>query len=312
MRKWKGDVVFLLVVGALVAGWITLYPDPVDSPLSPLETPTDLHVEQLGSYASPEGLKLSYRLYEPEREAKHVLVLLHDTLLHGAWYETLARNLAKRGIAVYLPDRRGWGHSAGSRREVSENREVLTDDITAMLAAAQARYPQRKVYLGGHGRGAGLVMRYVASARPVPGVILISPYISEDQPNLRPEGWQQFVSAHPGEAFLARAGLTHWPVWRYNWPQSMVDADPLIERRSSISWQQETVPDDPAAAYGALSAPLLLLQGEDDPLFDADRTTEVLDLFDAPDRQLETVPGADYLSILNLAADPVAEWLAAR
>ena len=181
-----------------------------------------------------------------------------------------------------------------------------------MLAAAQARYPQRKVYLGGHGRGAGLVMRYVASSRPVPGVILISPYISEDQPNLRPDGWQQLVTAHPGEAFLARAGLIYWPVWRYNWPRPMVEADPLLERKSSISWQQETVPDDPTLAYGALDAPLLLIQGEDDPLFHVDKTVQVLALFDAPDRQLETVPDVDYLSVLNAAAEPIANWLAAR
>jgi alpha-beta hydrolase superfamily lysophospholipase len=312
MRKWKGDVLFLLVVGALVVGWITLYPDPVDSPLSSLDTPADLHVEELDSYASPEGLKLAYRLYEPEGKVTHVLVLLHDTLLHGGWYETLARGLAERGIAVYLPDRRGWGHSDGNRREVSEDRDVLTEDITAMLAAAQARYPQRKVFLGGHGRGAGLVMRYVASSRPVPGVILISPFISEDQPNLRPEGWQQFVTVHPGEAFLARAGLAYWPVWRYNWPQSMAKADPLLERKSSTSWQKETVPDDLAAAYDALNAPLLLVQGKDDPLFDADKTGQVLASFDTLDRQLETVPNADYLSVINVAAEPIANWLAAK
>ena len=181
-----------------------------------------------------------------------------------------------------------------------------------MLAAAQARYPQRKVFLGGHGRGAGLVMRYVASSRPVPGVILIAPYISEDQPNLRPEGWQQLVTAHPGEAFLARAGLVYWPVWRYNWPQPMVEADPLLVQKSSISWQQETVPDDPDAAYDALSAPLLLVQGEDDPLFAGDKTIQLLDMFGTPERQLETVPDADYLAVINAAAEPIANWLAAR
>jgi alpha-beta hydrolase superfamily lysophospholipase len=92
----------------------------------------------------------------------------------------------------------------------------------------------------------------------------------------------------------------------------MVEADPLIERKSSISWQQETVPDDPAAAYGALSAPLLLLQGENDPLFDAEKTAQLLDLFGTPDRQLETVPDADYVSVITLAAEPIASWMAAR
>ncbi len=155
-------------------------------------------------------------------------------------------------------------------------------------------------------------MQYVASQRPLPGVILIAPYISDDQPNLRPEGWQRLVSVHPGEAFLARAGLVDWPVWRYNWPRPMVETDPLIETRCSISWQQETVPDDPDAAYSALIAPLLYLQGKDDPLFDPDRTAEQMARFATPDRQLETLPGADYLSIIQVATGPIANWLAGR
>ena len=312
MHKWKGDIAFLLVVGTLIAGWMYLYPRPGDSPLSPLEPPADLDAEDLPSYASPEGLKLSYRLYEPAGETRCVLVFLHDTLLHSGWYANLGRDLAAQGIAVYLPDRRGWGHSAGDRREVAENRDVLTHDLTAMIAVAQARYPQKEVFVGGHGRGAGLVLRYVASRRPLPGVILISPYVSDDQLDLRPEGWRAFASAHPGEAFLARAGLVHWPVWRYNWPISMVQADPTIESRCSISCQQETVPDDPAAAYSALTVPLLYMLGKDDPLLDAERAAEQVARFATRDVRVEALPDTDYLTVLEVAAAPIANWLETR
>jgi alpha-beta hydrolase superfamily lysophospholipase len=238
-----------------------------------------------------------------------VLVLLHDTLLHGGWYANLGHDLAAQGVAVYLPDRRGWAHSAGDRREVAKGREVLTDDITAMIAAAQARYPQKKVYLGGHGRGAGLVLRYIASGRPLPGVILISPTITDDQHNLRPEGWRAFVTAHPGEAFLARSGLVHWPVWHYNWPQSMVEVDPLLESRCSISCQQETVPDDPAAAYRTLTVPLLYMQGQADPLLDAEKAAAEIARFAAKDVTVEILPDTDYLTVLEIAAAPIAHWL---
>jgi alpha-beta hydrolase superfamily lysophospholipase len=312
MQKWKGDIAFLLVVGALVAGWMYLYPKPGDSPLSPLEPPADLQATDLPSYASPEGLELSYRRYEPAGEARCVLVLLHDTMLHSGWYANLGRDLAAQGIAVYLPDRRGWGHSAGDRREVAEDRDVLTDDITAMIAVAQARYPQKEVFLGGHGRGAGLVLRYVASHRPLPGVILISPYIADDQLDLRPEGWRTFASAHPGEAFLARAGLVHWPVWRYNWPKSMVQADPWVESRCSISCQQETVPDDPAAAYSALTVPLLYMEGQDDPLLNAERAAEQVARFASRDVRVEALPGTGYLTVLEVAAAPIANWFEQR
>jgi alpha-beta hydrolase superfamily lysophospholipase len=311
-KRWIGDILFLLVVGVLVGGWLYLYPRPGESQLSPLQALKDLEAEDLPSYASFEGLKLAYRLYEPRRDAGHVLVFLHDTLLHGGWYASLGRELAQEGVAVYLPDRRGWGRSAGDHRQVAEDTSVLIEDITAMIAVAQSRYPQRQIYLGGHGRGAGLVMQYVASQRPVAGVVLVSPLVSDDQPNLRPEGWQEFARAHPGEAFLARSGLEHWRVWHYGWPEAMLEADPLIETDISLSFMQETVPEDVAGAYRALTVPLLCVQGQDDPLFYSDKTNDVLALFAATDRQLETLPGADYLTVIESSASPIAHWLKGR
>jgi alpha-beta hydrolase superfamily lysophospholipase len=312
MKKWKGDLVFLVVIGLLVGGWLYLYPHQSGGPLSPLDPPDGLADEGLDSYASYEGLKLAYRLYEPTGDARHVLVFLHDTLLHSGWYVDLARDLASEGIAVYLPDRRGRGHSDGDPRAVSEDRSVLLEDITAMIAVAQDRYPQAEIYLGGHGRGAGLVASYAALQRPIAGVILVSPYITDEQPNLRPEGWQALIRAHPGEAFLARSGLVNWRVWHYSWPQSMLEADPMIETSLSIADMLETVPADPAATYQALRAPLLCVQGQDDPLFYVAKTSALVSLFAAPDRQLETVPGAGYLTVIGVAANPIAHWLEGR
>ena len=312
MGKWKDDLVFLLIIAALVGGWLYLYPRASESPLSPLDPPEDLQATDLPTYASQEGLALAYRLYEPPGEVGHVLVFLHDTLLHSGWYSTFARELAKEGIAVYLPDRRGWGYSEGDRQEVAEDKTVLERDIMAMVFAAQSRYPQKNIFVGAHGRGAGLVMRYVAARLPTAGVILVSPYISDDQPNLRSQGWDEMVSVHPGEAFLAQSGLVEWAIWHYGWPTSMTEADPMVESTYSIRTMEETVPDDVDAAYQALTAPLLCVQGAADPLFDPDRTAELMARFGTTDRQLETLPDAGYLTILDSAADPIARWLAGR
>jgi alpha-beta hydrolase superfamily lysophospholipase len=311
-KKWTGDIVFLLIVGALVVGWMRLYPAPADSPFAPIEATEDLQADDLPTYASPDGLALAYRLYEPQGEPHHVLIFFHDTLLHGGWYAVLGRDLAAQGVAVYLPDRRGWGRSEGDRDALSEEAGALIEDITALIAVAQSRYPQREVFLGGHGRGAALAMRYVAANRPVAGVILVSPYVTEDQPNLRPDAWQTFGRAHPIEALLARSGLDNWRAWHYRWPEPMVEADPLLETRFSIAWMEQMTPEDAAATYRALTVPLLCVQGREDPLFDVDRTAECMALFPTSDRQLETVPDAGYLSVINVAANPIAHWLAGR
>ncbi len=310
MKKWQGDLVFILIVALAIGGWFSLYPRQGDSLLSPLTPPVELNIEPR-IYASPYGERLAYRLYEPPGEVDAVLVLLHDTLLHGAWYAELGYGLAKEGIAVYAPDRRGWGHSIGDHRQGAQDVDVLMQDIEAMIFAAHARYPLKELFLGGHGRGAGLVLQYVNAQRPVSGVVLIAPYIADGQPNLDRAGWRQFVQVHPVEAFLAQSGLFDWPVWRYQWPKSMTEVDPLLETTGAISWMRETTPDDLEAAF-AVPGPLLCVYGDADPLFDADKAPDLLDLFATPDKQLELVAGADYLGVLTAGVKPIADWVRGR
>jgi alpha-beta hydrolase superfamily lysophospholipase len=312
MKKWRGDIAFLIIVGTLVGGWLYLYPQSAEGPLSRLPTPDDLARGRVSSYASFEGLKLAYRLYEPSTDVEHVLVFLHDTLLHGGWYADLAQDLVAEGVAVYLPDRRGRGLSAGDPRQVAADRSVLVEDITAMIEVAQSRHPQADIFVGGHGRGAGLALGYAVSGRPLSGLVLVAPLISDGQPNLRLEGQRSLLTAHPVEAFLARSGLYHWHVWHVNWPRSMVGADPAIGTELSISDMRETVPEDPAAAYAALSVPLLCIQGKEDPLLDAGRTPDLVALFGSANRQLEVLPNVGYLTVVEAAANPIAHWLEGR
>lgn len=314
MKKWQGDVVFVLVVGALIGGWFYLYPRPEASPLQPLEPPAEAAAwkraepPELVTYASPEGLELAYRLYEPGGPVRHVLVFLHDTLLHGGWYVDLGQTLAREGVAVFLPDRRSWGRSAGEHKQVTADPTILIEDLTAMIQVAQSRYPQARIVIGGHGRGAGLALRYAASGRPVAGLVLVEPYLWPGQPNLRPEEWQVLMRAHPGEALLAQWGLIDWRVWHVNWPASMLKADPLLETDLSLAQMQETVPEDPIAALQALPVPVLWIQGQADPLFAEEETGPLVALVPtAP--QWEMVPEAGYLTVLEATPGLVADWI---
>jgi pimeloyl-ACP methyl ester carboxylesterase len=92
----------------------------------------------------------------------------------------------------------------------------------------------------------------------------------------------------------------------------MVDADPMLDSAISLADMAETVPEDPDAVYAGMAVPLLCVQGEDDPLFDADRTADLVSFFATADRRLETLPGAGYLTVLDVAANPIAHWLEGR
>ena len=312
MKKWKGDITFLVVVGVLVGGWLYLYPTPADSPLQPLDPPAELGAEEVPHYASQEGLALAYRLFEPAGAPQQVLIVVHDTLLHGGWYAELGQALAVEGVAVYLPDRRGRGRSAGEAPIEGAERADLVEDIAAMVVAARNRYPQAPIYLGAHGRAAGLATSYLAAGRPAAGLVLLAPVMSEGQPNVRQEGWHALARAHPVEALLAQSGLIHWHAWRYNWPASMQETDPLLETGLSIADLLETMPDDLDAAYAAVTVPLLVVQGAQDPLFLPEQTEAWMSSFLTGDRYLETVAKADYLTVIPAAAEPIARWLAAQ
>jgi hypothetical protein len=89
-------------------------------------------------------------------------------------------------------------------------------------------------------------------------------------------------------------------------------ADPLLETALSIADLRETMPEDVEAAYAAMTVPLLVVQGAADPLFYPDRTEAWMGSFATGDRYLETVAGADYLTVIPAAVEPIARWLAAH
>jgi hypothetical protein len=89
----------------------------------------------------------------------------------------------------------------------------------------------------------------------------------------------------------------------------MLEADPLLEVELSISLRRQTAPRDVDATFAAFAAPLLCLVGQADPLFYPERTPALLARFATPDRQLERLEGADYLTILRESAEPMGRWL---
>jgi pimeloyl-ACP methyl ester carboxylesterase len=70
------------------------------------------------------------------------------------------------------------------------------------------------------------------------------------------------------------------------------------------------MPEDVDAAYRAVTVPLLVIQGAEDPLFYPERTEAWMASFATSDRYLETVAGAGYLTMIPAAAEPIARWLA--
>ncbi len=121
-------------------------------------------------------------VYEPHAASDEsrlpVLVLSHGELANGSLLSSLARKLARQGIAVVVFDSRGHGRNRlpFERSEGAGSEGMLDDfDAAVLWARAQARYDGQRVAVGGYASGAAGAMAYAARRDPgVAAVVAIS------------------------------------------------------------------------------------------------------------------------------------------
>src|SRR4051812_4215658 len=95
---------------------------------------------ELRTARATDGSELRYRLFAPPGDGAHRgnVVHLHGIQSHSGWYVETAAELARRGYAVYLTDRRGSGLSAAPRGDFAGSQQ-LVDDVGAIVDEAGGR-----------------------------------------------------------------------------------------------------------------------------------------------------------------------------
>ena len=137
------------------------------------------------STASADGTKLIGRHW-PVENPKAVMTLVHGFGEHCGRYGHMAEHFNNQNIAVVSLDLRGHGKSEG-RRGIVKSYNEFREDLAALLAETQARYPDTPRVLYGHSMGGGLVLDhgfhnqgelpiiasapFIALATPVPGAL---------------------------------------------------------------------------------------------------------------------------------------------
>jgi alpha-beta hydrolase superfamily lysophospholipase len=143
----------------------------------------------LETYQAKDGVALSFRTYRPK--TSHPLgavVLVHGSSANSNSMHVLAKALAKAGLTAYALDMRGHGSSGkkGSIQYIGQ----LEDDLVSF---SNAVLTDQKATLLGFSSGGGFVMRFAGSAHQdrFQSYLLMSPFISQDAPNYRPNsgGW---------------------------------------------------------------------------------------------------------------------------
>ena len=98
------------------------------------------------------GLKIFVRSWRPEGTPRGVVTICHGVNSHGGYYTWVGEQLSASGLAVYVLDLHGRGHSDGERFYLEKIGDYL-DDVDALVKLAKSREPGLPVFLLGHSAG---------------------------------------------------------------------------------------------------------------------------------------------------------------
>lgn len=268
--------------------------------------------------------------WQPPGEVRGVIVLLHGTAMHGGLYAPWANFIRQRGYAVLAPDLRGWGQSVGDRTPgYVSHYDVHIRDIKHLLADARQRYPGRPVFLQGESMG-GTIALYSqltspAAGRPltVSGLILNSPamhitMLGAPEWLTRPFIWS---TAQIGKLLPSVPALFVPPEFALRLVikdahlRRRLLADPLVVRVLPFSYLTgiHAATHDVEAHLDEISAPLLIVHGEDDNLVPLSSSRKLLAGAGSRDKTLKTYPGVGHVSLLDTGHEKpwqdMAIWL---
>lgn len=264
--------------------------------------------------AAGDGVQLAYRAYPAEGETRGAIVYLHGIQSHGAWYLETASELARRGYAVYLPDRRGSGRSGGPRGHFPSAAQ-LVDDVRRVVERAQDDTGGAPLFLVGGCWGARPAVSYaLAEQDRLAGLALVCPALFPK------------VDVPPADKARVLAGRFAAPMKPIRVPLedemftdnepylSFIKSDPLSLREVTAQFFfQQALWDRKLRAATGLRLPVIVLQSGNDPIVDAGRARAWFERLESPNKRFVLYPEWGHLLDFERERqrywDDVAGWL---
>ncbi|MGZ6777450.1 MAG: alpha/beta hydrolase [Mycobacterium sp.] len=271
------------------------------------------------SFDGVGGTRIVYDVWEPDDDdCRGVVVLCHGYAEHARRYDHVAQRLGESGLAVYALDLRGHGRSSGKRvylRDISE----YTDDFHTLVGIAAAEYPALKRIVLGHSMGGGVVFTYgVEHPDDYAAMVLSGPAVDASD-SVSPV---MVVLAKVLGRIMPGLPVEDLPASAVSRDPAVVaayESDPLVHHGKlpagigrALIGVGETMPQ----RAPALTAPLLVVHGEQDKLIPVDGSRRLIEHVGSPDAHLKIYPEL-YHEVFNeperaLVLDDVAVWIEAK
>ena len=270
------------------------------------------------SFDGVGGVRIVYDVWTPETAPRGVVVLSHGYAEHARRYDHVAQRFGESGLVTYALDHRGHGRSGGKRvflRDISE----YTDDFHTLVGIAAADHPGLKRVVLGHSMGGGIVFAYgVEHPDDYAAMVLSGPAV-----DARDAVSQVIVftakllgKITPG---LPVEQLPTDAVSRDPEVVAAYNADPLVHHGKlpagiarALLGVGETMPQ----RAGTLTAPLLVVHGEQDKLIPVEGSKHLVECVGSTDVHLKVYPEL-YHEVFNeperaLVLDDVTSWIEVR
>jgi alpha-beta hydrolase superfamily lysophospholipase len=270
------------------------------------------------SFDGVGGVRIVYDVWTPDADPRGVVVLAHGLGEHARRYDHVAQRLGESGLITYALDHRGHGRSGGKRvylRDISE----YTDDFHTLVGIAADGHPGLKLVVLGHSMGGGIVFSYGVEHPDDYTAMVLSGPVVDTQDAVSPV--KMFVAKVLGKIApgLPVEELPADAVSRDPEVVAAYIADPLVHHGKipagiarALLGIGETMPQ----RAGALTAPLLVVHGEQDKLVPADGSRHLVECVGSTDVHLKVYPEL-YHEVFNeperaVVLDDVASWIEVR
>ena len=274
------------------------------------------HVE--GNFKGVRDANIYYQAWLPDGEAKGVLLIVHGLGEHSGRYMNVVNAVVPCGYAVYALDHIGHGKSDGGR-EVVKRFEDYTDTLTTYLALVKGRQAGKPVFLMGHSMGGLIASFYLLDHQDAfSGAVISAPAVkvgdSVSQGTIFMSKILSAIAPRMGVLALDAGAISRDP--------EVVRAyanDPLVfhgKTPARLAAEMLKAMMRVTAEAGAISLPILIVQGSEDKLVDPGGAQMLYDTVSSQDKTLKVYQGM-FHEVCNepecaFVLEDVATWLDAR
>ena len=264
------------------------------------------------------GITIVYDVWMPDSAPRAVVVLAHGYGEHARRYDHVAQRFGEAGLAMYALDHRGHGRAGGKRVRVRHIKEFVSDYRTLVLTARKEN-PGLPIIVLGHSMGGGIAFAYGAQHPDEYDLMVLS---------------GPALAAHTSVSkFKAVLGKTvgsilpDLPIEKIEAamvsrdPQVVADyeSDPLVYRGkvpAGIGKALLIVGETMERKAPGITAPLLVVHGEDDQLIPVEDSRRLVACIGSTDVELKVYPEL-YHEVFNeperdQVLDDVITWITSR